>query len=175
MVTLLRLSFHPSQESFFFFSHSLLLHSSLHSHLYSYLCHPHLSCLPNFSSFAVSSFQQWVHKGTRTDRYSQMSIWGESQGTHLHPSMSLCAIGEPPPASWHHSGSYKWMWHSCSFSHSPLSLLPCFPSHNTHRNTVDMSHSCCCEDIFSLFNLLQFRDGSFYLCLVYLCLVGFHQ
>lgn len=172
MVMLLHLlSFHHYPERLFSSSHALLLYSSLRSYLYSYLCHPHLSCWPNFSFFAVSNVQLWVHKGTATDRSSQMSIWGESQGTHLHPSTSVSTVGEPPPASWHHSGSYKWMWHSCSFSHSPLSLLACLPSRDIPWTTVGISHTLCWEDLFSIFNLQPFRDVSVYLCLGYLCLV----
>lgn len=113
--------------------------------------------------------QLWFYKETTTDRSSQMSILRESQCAHLHPSMSPFTVGEPPPASWHHSGSYKWMWHSCSFSHSPLPLLACLPGRNVLWNTVGISHSHCCEHLLLIFNLEHFRDLRFYLCLGYLC------
>lgn len=143
------------------------------SPFFSCFHHPHLSCSPDFPSYAVSGFSYgFIKKQQQTDlhRWENEMILRESQRAHLHPSMSPFTVGEPPPASWHHSGSYKWMWHSCSFSHSPLPLLACLPSRNILWNTVGISHSHCCEHLFSIFNLEHFRDLRFYLCLGYLCL-----
>ena len=103
-------------------------------HLYSYLCHPHLSCRPNFSSFFVS-FQLWVHKGVRT---SQKSIWGESQGARLNPSMSAGTVGEPPPPDI--TAGVTNRRDTCFFSHSPLYLLLWPPNCNIPWNPADTSH-----------------------------------
>lgn len=143
---------------------------ALHSHLFFFLfSSSSLIPLAWFPILCRLRLQLWFYKETTTDRSSQMSILRESQCAHLHPSMSPFTVGEPPPASWHHSGSYKWMWHSCSFSHSPLPLLACLPGRNVLWNTVGISHSHCCEHLLLIFNLEHFRDLRFYLCLGYLC------
>lgn len=93
------------------------------------------------STFSYGFIKEW-----QTDRSSWMSIWGV-RGAHPHPSTSLCAVSEPPPASLHHSGSYKWMWHSSSFSHNPLSLLACLPRSDIPQNTVGISHRRFSQDL----------------------------
>lgn len=91
-----------------------------------YLCHPIYPASP-ISHLCSPLFQLWVRKVTTADISSQTGIWGESSGAHLHPSAPLCTADEPLPASWQLSGGYRWIRHSCCFSHSPLSTLPCLP------------------------------------------------
>lgn len=55
-------------------------------HLYSYLCHPHLSSWPDFSSFAVFNFQLWVHKRMTNRQIFTDEYMGRKSGvlTRIH-------------------------------------------------------------------------------------------
>lgn len=129
-----RYSISSTFTTFFFpsLSHSVPLYSSLHSHLYSYLCHPHLSCWPNFSSSLSHTPSNGFIKGTTTtDRSSPTSIWSRKSG-RSPASISVTVHSWWAPASILTSQRELQMDVTLLFLFSQPSLFACVPPQPRH-------------------------------------------